>query len=109
MDAVVVEVSGTWADAGSARAAADALNRWFRWIVEGSERPVPPVFEPLGVATTDYAWALDEDVDWTLGPHARAAGDEVRIAVQTRDTHLRLAGLLKALGAHRVKVLRDPD
>jgi hypothetical protein len=109
VDALVVEISGSWPDAASARAAADGLNRWFRWIVEGSEPPVPKAFEPLGTSTAEYAWALDEDVDWTLGPHARVAGNDVRIAVQTRDTHLRLAGLLRALGATSVKVLRESE
>jgi hypothetical protein len=103
----VVEVSAQFADAPGAKAAADALNRWFRWIVEGSADPVPPLFEPFGVDTKDYAWALDEDVDWELGPHARAAGPEVRVALQTRDTHLRVAGLLRALGAKTTKITRE--
>jgi hypothetical protein len=103
----VVEISAAFADAESARAVADALNRWFRWIVDGSVPPVPPVFEMFGASSADYAWSLDEDVDWTLGPHARAAGPEVRVAIHTRDTHLRLAGLLRALGGRSVRVARD--
>jgi hypothetical protein len=105
--AAVVEISGTFADAESARAVADALNRWFRWIVDGSTPPVPPVFEMFGASSADWAWSLDEDVDWTLGPHARVAGADVRVSVHTEDTHLRLAGLLRALGGHAVRVVRE--
>jgi hypothetical protein len=107
VDAPVVEISGSFADPESARAVADALNRWFRWIVDGSPPPVPPVFEMFGASSEEYAWSLDEDVDWTLGPHARVVGSEVRLAVQTRDTHLRLAGLLRALGGQGVRVVRE--
>jgi hypothetical protein len=103
----VVEVSGRFADEVVAREAADALNRWFRWILEGTSAPAPQIFEPLGVATAEWAWALDEDVDWRIGPHARAAGDEVRISLETHDTHARIAGLLRALGARSARVVRD--
>jgi hypothetical protein len=104
--APVSEVAGDLPDETTAKQVADALNRWFRWIVEGSKPPVPEAFEPLGVDTRDWAWALDEDVDWALGPHARAAGAEVRVAIQTAETHLRVAGLLRALGARAVRVGR---
>ena len=103
----VVEISGAYRDAAAAHAVAEALNRWFRWIIEGSVKPVPPLFEPFGADTHDFAWELDEDVDWTLGPHARVAGSEVRVSIQTHDTHLRLAGLMKTLGALAVKIVRD--
>jgi hypothetical protein len=103
----VVEVSGRFADEVVAREAADALNRWFRWILEGGGGGVPPLFEPLGVATADWAWTLGEDVDWEVGPHARTLGAEVRISVQTQDTHLHLAGLLRALGARAARIVRD--
>src|SRR5262245_39423820 len=98
----VVEIAGEFPDETTATQAADALNRWFRWIVEGSKPPVPEAFEPLGVDTREWAWSLAEDVDWELGPHARVAGTEVRISIHTEETHLRVAGLLKALGARRV-------
>ncbi len=100
----VIEISAPFPDAAKAKSVAEALNRWFRWIVEGSVPPVPPVFDPLGVRSAEWNWALEEDVDWTLGPHARAAGAEVRIAIHTADTHLRLSGLLRALGATSVKL-----
>lgn len=99
----VIEISAPFVDAARAKHAAEALNRWFRWIVEGSVPPVPLVFEPLGAVSNEWNWALEEDVDWTLGPHARASGAEVRIAIHTSDTHLRLSGLLRALGAIRVQ------
>jgi len=102
----VVEIAGTYADDTTAKQVADALNRWFRWIVEGSKRPVPEAFEPHGVDTREWDWALDEDVDWELGPHARAVGAEVRVALHTTETHLRLAGLLRALGARTVRLAR---
>ena len=54
-----------------------------------------------------YAWQLGEDVDWQVGPHARAVELEVRISLETYDTHLHLAGLLKRLGALRVQVERS--
>jgi hypothetical protein len=101
--AAVIEVAAPFADAARAKAVAEALNRWFRWIVEGSVPPVPPVFDALGQPSADWNWALEEDVDWTLGPHARASGTEVRIAIHTRDTHLRLSGLLRSLGASSVR------
>lgn len=107
--APVIEVAGRFPSAEKARAVADALNRWFRWIVDGSVPPIPPVFEPFGVNSGAWAWTLDEDVDWTLGPHARAAGPDVRIALQTQDTHAHLAGLLRSLGAGAVKMARDAD
>ncbi len=59
------------------------------------------------MTTADYAWALGEDVDWAVGPHARTIGDEVRISLQTHDTHLRMSGLLRSLGALRVWIDRD--
>ena len=58
----VIEVSGRFADAETAQRAATALNRWFRWIVEGGGGPPPDAFEPLGVSTetlallTAYSW-----------------------------------------------------
>ncbi len=106
-EAPVVEISGRCADEVVAREVADALNRWFRWIFDGSPKPVPEIFEPLGVQTADYAWELGEDVDWAIGPHARAIDDEVFVSVETRDTHLHLAGLLKGLGARATRVVRD--
>jgi hypothetical protein len=105
----VIEVSGRFADDVVAQEAADALNRWFRWIVEGSAAPIPPIFEPLGVESEGWAWTLGEDVDWSIGPHARALGEEVRVAVETHDTHRRLSGLLRALGARTVRVVREED
>ena len=101
--ATVIEISAPFPDAVRAKNATEALNRWFRWIVEGSVPPVPTVFEPLGATSSEWNWALEEDVDWTLGPHARASGTEVRIAIHTAETHLRLSGLLRALGAARVQ------
>ncbi len=103
----VIEISAPFADAAKAKAVADALNRWFRWIVEGSVPPIPPVFDPLGESSSEWNWALEEDVDWTLGPHARASGGEVRIAIHTVDTHLRLSGLLRKLGAPSVKFVYE--
>jgi hypothetical protein len=103
----VVEISGKFADPAKARGVADALNRWFRWIVDGSIRPMPGVFDAFGVESSEWAWTLEDDVDWTLGPHARAAGPEVRVAIQTLDTHLRMLGLMRALGGHALKVVRD--
>jgi len=84
-----------------------ALNTWFRWILAGSAAPVPAAFESLGEKTADYAWSLGEDVDWEIGPHARVVGNEVRLAIETLDTHRHMAGLLKRLGARSVQVIRD--
>lgn len=100
-----VEVSGRFADEVVAREVADALNRWFRWVVEGGVG-TPDMFEPLGVDGAAWAWSLD-DLDWEIGPHARAVGTEVRIAVQTRDTYRLLSGLLRQLGAHSAEVHRE--
>src|SRR5436189_4615349 len=105
--AAVIEISAPFSDAPKAKAVADALNRWFRWIVEGSVPPVPPVFDEFGETSSDWNWALEEDVDWTLGPHARASGTDVRIAIHTVDTHLRLSGLLRSLGAARVSFVYE--
>jgi hypothetical protein len=101
-----IEVRGRFADEVVAREAADALNRWFRWIVEGSALPAPEIVEPLGVDTADWAWALGEDVDWTLGPHARATDAEVTIELETHETHTRLIGLLRGLGALTARAVR---
>ncbi len=101
------EVAGAFVDDVVADQVADALNQWFRWILDGTEMPGPELFEPFGVETSEYAWVLGEDVDWTLGPHARAVGAQVRVSLQTHDTHLRLSGLLRSLGALRVWVDRD--
>ena len=105
--APIVEIRARYVDEIVAREAAEALNAWFRWILEGSEMPPPEAFESLGVDTAAYAWSLGEDVDWQLGPHARALGPEVRIALQTHDTHVHLSGLLRRLGASSVQVLRE--
>ncbi len=105
-EAPVIEVSARFADEVVAGEAADALNRWFRWILDGSPAPVPLFFEPMGVASADWAWSLEDDVDWQIGPRARAVGDEVRVALETHDTHLRLSGLLRALGARAPRVTR---
>ena len=105
----VVEISARCRDAAHARAVADAMNRWFKWIVDGSIVPMPEIFESLGVDSKEWGWTLDEDVDWSLGPHARVAGLDVRIAIQTSDTHLRVGGLLKALGGSAVRIVRDEE
>ena len=102
--APVVEVSGIFADEIVAREVADALNRWFQWILAG-EGGVPHMFEPLGVEGEDWAWSLD-DVDWEIGPHARALGPEVRIAIQTQETYRLISGLLRQLGAVSARVHR---
>ncbi len=93
-----------------AREVADALNRWFRWVVgtDPDEAP-PPAFEGFGVTTADYAWRVGDDVDWEIGPHARPVGEEVRIAIQTHDTWAALSGLLRRLGALSVRVHRAED
>jgi ComF family protein len=103
----VIEVSGRFRGEAAAHEAADALNRWFRWIVDGTALPAPEIFEPFGLATGAWAWKLEEDVDWRIGPHARVVGDEVRIALETHDTWTRVAGLLRALGARAARVVRD--
>ncbi|MDJ0975462.1 MAG: hypothetical protein QNJ98_13440 [Planctomycetota bacterium] len=91
-----------------AREVADALNRWFGWVIGGGEEEIPPpAFEGFGVTTADYAWRVGEDVDWEIGPHARAVGTEVRIAIQTHDTWAALSGLLRRLGALSVRVHRE--
>jgi len=105
----VAEIEARFVDEVVACEARDALNAWFRWILQGSEDPQPAFFEPLGVDSAEYAWQLEEDVDWTLGPHARTLGPEVRIALSTQDTHLHLAGLLRRLGATAVRIVREDD
>jgi hypothetical protein len=104
----VVEVSGRFADEMAARDVADALNLWFAWILGGSPDPVPQVFESLGIETVDWAWAL-EDLDWSVGPHARAVGEDVRVSLQTHETYRSLSGLLRRLGARSVRVHREGD
>ncbi len=103
----VTEINARFADDMVAREVATALNQWFRWILEGSQPPRPEFFESLGVDSGEYAWTLEEDVDWELGPHARALGNEVRVALQTQDTHLYIAGLLRRLGGTSARVVRD--
>lgn len=89
---------------------ADALNRWFHWVVGGEPgSEPPPAFEEFGVSTDDYAWRLEEDVDWEIGPHARVVGPEVRIALQTADTWASLSGLLRKLGALSVRVRQENE
>lgn len=107
MSEPVTLVAGRFADEVVAGEAAEALNRWFRWILDGTSRPVPEIFEELGVATADWAWELGDDVDWTLGPHAVASGAEVRVTLETHETHTRLAGLLRALGATSARFEQD--
>lgn len=106
-DAPVIEISARFADAARATAVVAGLNRWFRWIVDGSPEPVPDCFAGLGVDTAAYALSLGDDLDWELGPHARAVGTDVRIAIHTSDTHVHVAGLLRRLGAQAVKLTRD--
>ena len=42
-----------------------------------------------------------------MGPHARVLDVEVRISIETYDTHLHLAGLLKRMGARTVSIERE--
>lgn len=88
-----------------AQEAASALNRWFGWILQPGDDPVPDVFAAFGLDSAEYAWGM-EDVDWQLGPHARAVGSDVSIVLETHDTWRRLSGLLRALGAVNVVVSR---
>ena len=91
-----------------AREVADALNRWFRCVIgNADDETPPPLFEGFGVDTQDYAWRVGEDVDWEIGPHARALGSDVRIAIQTHDTWAALSGLLRRLGALSVRIHRE--
>lgn len=103
----VVEVAGGFVDDIAAAEIAEVLNRWFRWILDGAHGEPPAFFEPYDVETAPYAWQLGEDVDWEVGPHARAVGDEVRIAIQTLDTHVPLLGLLRRLGARTTRAVRE--
>jgi hypothetical protein len=109
VDLPVVEVAGRFPSPEAALAAAEALNRWFQWIVRGSRAPIPAAFEPLGVSTEDWAWSREEDTDWEIGPFARAAGGEARIALETRVTHLGLSRLLRALGARAVRIVHEEE
>ena len=110
MDAVepVIEIRASFVDEIVAREVADALNAWFRWIVIG-DGDMPAAFESFGVDTADYAWTLGEDVDWQIGPHARTLGPELRISIQTHDTHVHMSGLLRKLGALTVLCHREGD
>lgn len=103
----VTLIRAQFVDEFVAQEVAAAMNTWFTWMMQGSELPPPAAFEPLGVDTEVYAWKLGEDVDWQVGPHARAVELEVRVSLETYDTHLHLAGLLKRLGASRVLVERS--
>ena len=102
----VDRLSGTFADDLVAAEVAEAFKRWIRWIGQGSEEPVPPCFEPLGVDTAEYAWQLGEDVDWELMPGVRSVGNVVHIDLLTHDTWTHLAGLLRRLGATRTQIER---
>ncbi|MGE0192102.1 MAG: double zinc ribbon domain-containing protein [Planctomycetota bacterium] len=104
--APVVQVIGTFVDDVVAGEVAAALGAWLRWILDGSHGDPPPVFDDYGVPTSEYAWRLDDDVDWEMGPHARALGDEVRIDLETHETHLALLGLLRRLGARTTRAVR---
>ncbi len=103
----VVLVAGRFVDEIAASEVAAALNAWFAWILGGSADVPPTAFEAFGVATSNYAWRLDEDVDWEMGPHARAVDAEVRIELETHETHLALAGLLRRLGARTTRIMRS--
>ena len=105
----VIEIRAGFVDEVVAREVAEALNQWFRWIVLRLEDEVPEAFEPFGVETAEYAWTLGEDVDWQIGPHARTLGPEIRISIQTHDTHRHVSGLLRKLGALSVACLREGD
>lgn len=105
--APVIQVIGTFVDDVVAGEVAAALGAWFTWIVEGSHEQPPPVFDDYGVPTSEYAWRLEDDVDWEMGPHARAVGDEVRIDLETHETHLALLGLLRRLGARTTRAVRE--
>lgn len=111
MDAAepIIEIRAPFADEYVAQEAADALNTWFRWIVLALDEKTPVAFESFGLDTADYAWTMGEDVDWEIGPHARTLGPEVRISIQTHDTHLHLSGLLRKLGALSVQCLHEGD
>ena len=104
----IIEIRASFVDEIVTGEVAEALNAWFRWIVIAND-DMPEAFEAFGIDTADYAWTLGEDVDWEIGPHARALGPELRISIQTHDTHLHVSGLLRKLGALSVQCLRERD
>ncbi len=105
----IIEIRAPYVDEVVAAEVAEALNIWFRWILGTRGDEMPQAFEAFGVDTADYAWSLEEDVDWEVGPHARALGPELRIGLQTMDTQLHMSGLLRRLGALSVTFLREGD
>lgn len=105
--APVDAIEATFVDDLVAREVADALNRWFRWILQGSDGALD-AFNEFGLDSTEYAWVRGEDVDWEFGPHARTVDHDVRISIETTDTYRALSGLLRKLGAVKVRVLREP-
>ncbi len=104
--APVDAIEATFVDDLVAREVADALNRWFRWILEGSAGTLD-AFGQFGLDSSEYAWVRGEDVDWEFGPHARAVDTDVRISIETTDTYRALSGLLRKLGAVKVRILRE--
>jgi hypothetical protein len=104
--APVDAIEATFVDDLVAREVADALNRWFRWILGGSEGTLD-AFAAFGLDSSEYGWVRNEDVDWEFGPHARAVDRDVRISIETTDTYRALSGLLRKLGAVKVRVLRE--
>ena len=104
--APVDAIEATFVDDLVAREVAEALNRWFRWVLQGSDG-TPDAFDEFGVDSSEYAWVRGEDVDWEFGPHARAIDVDVRISIETADTYRAVSGLLRKLGAVKVRILRE--
>ncbi len=105
--APVTGIRGTFRDDAHAIEAQDALNAWFRRLVDGETELQWDGFEEID--PDEYAWILSEDTDWEFVPHAKAVGRVVSIALETRETHRRLVGLLRRMGALDVVWATDDE
>lgn len=99
-----IEIIGTFDSADTAAEVARALNRWFQWVMDGSDGDVPEVFEDFGIASEDYAFDRENDTDWEESPAAEARSHHVMIYAYTTETQDTLQELLESLGAFEVEV-----
>ena len=104
-----VEIIGSFDSEDTAQEVAQALNRWFIWIMEGDPEDIPELFEDLGLSTEDYALDREGDVDWEEPPHAEPSGANVIVTATTSETIDTLQEVIAALGAYDVSMGDEDD
>ena len=104
-----VELVAKFESEETARSVARVLNAWVHWVWEGNIDEPPELFEDFGLATDDYAFDRDSDLDWNDVPRVRARASGIVISLESSETVELLQELLEALGAFEVYEADEDD